>query len=89
MIVEKTPKNAEKFTCIKCNFNCSKQSDYTRHLMTRKHKMIVKKRQKMSNYIRVNVEKNISMIADITDIKRYARMFMNPNTNPNLKSKKK
>jgi len=41
MIVEKTPKNAEKFTCIKCNFKCSKQSDYTRHLMTRKHKMIV------------------------------------------------
>lgn len=41
MIVEKTPKNAEKFECVKCNFKCSKQSDYTRHILTRKHKMIV------------------------------------------------
>jgi len=41
MIVEKTPKNAEKFNCEECNFKCSKQSDYNRHLSTRKHKMVV------------------------------------------------
>ena len=37
MLNEKTPKNAEKFECVSCDFKCSKQSDYTRHLMTRKH----------------------------------------------------
>ena len=36
----KTPKNAKKYTCEKCDFNCSKQSDYNRHLLTAKHKMI-------------------------------------------------
>ena len=37
MLNEKTLKNAEKFECVSCDFKCSKQSDYTRHLMTRKH----------------------------------------------------
>ena len=41
MIVEKTLKNAEKFICEECNFKCSKQSDYNRHLSTRKHQMII------------------------------------------------
>lgn len=35
--------NAEKcqtFECIKCNFKCCKQSNYVKHLLTRKHKMM-------------------------------------------------
>ena len=31
------PKNAEKFHCEKCNFTCSKKSNYEQHLLTRKH----------------------------------------------------
>ena len=38
---KKTPKNAEKIYCEKCNFTCFKQSEWNRHIMTRKHKMIV------------------------------------------------
>jgi hypothetical protein len=34
----KTPKNAKKYVCEKCDFICSKQSDYNRHLLTAKHK---------------------------------------------------
>ena len=34
---KKTPKNAKKIVCILCDFKCSKQSDYKRHLLTRKH----------------------------------------------------
>lgn len=34
----KTPKNAEKYECLKCNFICSKESDWNRHLLTAKHK---------------------------------------------------
>jgi len=34
-----TPKNANKYTCEKCDFNCSNQCDWNRHLATRKHNM--------------------------------------------------
>ena len=33
----KMPKNAETLTCEKCDFNTSKQSNYTKHLLTSKH----------------------------------------------------
>jgi hypothetical protein len=33
-----TPKNAEKFICELCYFKCCKESDWERHLLTRKHK---------------------------------------------------
>jgi len=32
-----TPKNAEKFYCDACDFNCCKNSDWKRHLTTTKH----------------------------------------------------
>jgi hypothetical protein len=32
-------KMPQKFICECCDFNCSKQSNYTNHLLTRKHKM--------------------------------------------------
>jgi len=34
---KKTPKNAENFECKLCDFKCCKQSDFNRHLLTRKH----------------------------------------------------
>ena len=32
-----TPFTPNKFECIKCYFKCSKQSDWNRHILTRKH----------------------------------------------------
>ena len=32
-----TPKNAKQFYCDKCHFVCSKESDWMRHIHTRKH----------------------------------------------------
>ena len=40
MLVKRNAENAKTFICKKCNFNCRKQSDYDRHLMTTKHKML-------------------------------------------------
>jgi len=34
----KTPKNAKIYYCEKCNFKCSKNSDWNRHITTAKHK---------------------------------------------------
>ena len=33
------PENAQKFECKKCNFVCSKESNWNQHTSTRKHKM--------------------------------------------------
>jgi hypothetical protein len=38
---ETTPKTAEKFNCQLCNFKCSKNCDWQRHITTRKHKKII------------------------------------------------
>ena len=49
-----TQKNSNKFYCEKCHFSSSKKSDFDRHLMTRKHKMIIndnKKTQKSAEFI--------------------------------------
>lgn len=36
--MKKTPKNAKNFHCEKCDFSCSKKSEYDRHLLTAKHR---------------------------------------------------
>ena len=51
MEIQKHSKNAEKFYCEKCNFKCSKKSNWDKHLLTAKHKMeiseIIGKSKKM------------------------------------------
>ena len=37
MDYKKSPKVAEKIHCIICDYKCSKQSDYSKHVLTRKH----------------------------------------------------
>uniref|UniRef100_A0A6C0AZS5 C2H2-type domain-containing protein n=1 Tax=viral metagenome TaxID=1070528 RepID=A0A6C0AZS5_9ZZZZ len=37
---KKTPENAFKFICKECDFGCCKESDFNRHLLTRKHKIL-------------------------------------------------
>jgi dsDNA-binding SOS-regulon protein len=38
-VIKKLPKNAAKFYCEACDFECSKQSNYNNHLMTSKHNL--------------------------------------------------
>jgi len=37
MLRKKSPKVAQKFTCEPCDYSCSKESDFNKHLSTRKH----------------------------------------------------
>ena len=37
-----SPKVAENFSCYFCDYTCSKQSDYTKHVLTSKHKRTTK-----------------------------------------------
>jgi hypothetical protein len=38
--IEKSPKIAKNFLCERCNYKCSKQSDFNKHLLTNKHKIL-------------------------------------------------
>ena len=49
LLTKKMPKNAEKFHCEKCNFTCSKKSNYKQHLTTAKHKKLTMLTDKMPN----------------------------------------
>ena len=46
---KKNSKKLLKFSCEFCNFICSNKQDYTRHLSTRKHKMMTDSDEKNSN----------------------------------------
>ena len=46
MITNKSQKIAKKFLCEKCNYKCCKQSDFNKHLLTIKHKMIMNDNKK-------------------------------------------
>ena len=37
---KKSPKISKIFDCEICNYTCSKQSEYTKHILTRKHKIL-------------------------------------------------
>ena len=36
--MKKEAKNAEKFQCEECDFECFKKSNYEKHILTDKHK---------------------------------------------------
>jgi len=46
---KKMPKNADKFFCEKCDFKCSKMSNYNKHILTAKHKRMTNSDKKMPN----------------------------------------
>jgi hypothetical protein len=52
--MNKAPKNADKYKCVLCDFKCSKQCEWTRHLSTSKHQ-----NRAFSN----NLEQNVSPLA--------------------------
>jgi hypothetical protein len=40
MLNEKSQKISKMFHCEKCNYNCSKKSEFDKHLVTAKHKRL-------------------------------------------------
>ena len=43
----KMPKNAEIYSCDICDFECSKMSNFNKHLLTAKHKILTNTNKKM------------------------------------------
>ncbi len=52
MFTNLAPPKRQDFECKKCDFKCSKKSDYNRHISTRKHK-------KLTNVDKINAINNI------------------------------
>src|SRR6056300_1696879 len=44
------PENAKLYECEKCNFKCSKKSNWDKHLLTRKHNMEAKMPENAESY---------------------------------------
>jgi hypothetical protein len=65
---EKMPENAGKLECKLCDFKCSKQSNYKKHLLTRKHQ-----KREISNDLAMvsnekmpkNAETNIKIVCEV------------------------
>ena len=49
MMTKNVPKMFQAFFCEKCNYKCSKQSVYNKHILTRKHEMMTNDDKKMSH----------------------------------------
>ena len=49
-----TPKNAKIFSCKTCNFECFKQSDFNRHILTAKHKNRTNRTEKTPKNAKAN-----------------------------------
>ena len=74
MTKKEVPENANKFSCERCDFQCSKESNYNRHLMTRKHKIRTNTNEKVPNNIIVIVVKSINMRLHFGITKRIAKI---------------
>ena len=54
MIVKKSPKISKMFYCKSCEYSCSKQSEFNKHIVTAKHKMVVNGSKKISKISKTN-----------------------------------
>ena len=63
---KKDPKSSEKFLCDLCDYRCSKQSLFNRHLLTPKHQ----KKAEMLTNVDTNVDKKCQKMQKSSD-KKY------------------
>ena len=55
MVQKKSQKVAKKFVCEKCDYSSNKESDYNKHLLTRKHQMVYNGIQKSREKSQTNI----------------------------------
>ena len=70
----KNAENAEKYTCLKCNFKCSKVSNYNKHMLTLKH-------QNTYKYLQKNAEKFVSFICQCGKEYKHRQSLFNHKKN--------
>lgn len=81
------PKNADKFDCEKCHFKCSKQSDYTRHLLTRKHQILTNTYIKNANIYSCDCGKEYKHRQSLNNHKKLCTYVYEPDPEPEPEAK--
>lgn len=73
MTNKKVPKSSYNYYCENCKYSTSRQSQYNRHIMTPKHKILTdtnkkvpKSSKKFQNHISVNMVKYINTLLPFT-----------------------
>lgn len=83
MEIRKGAKNAAKYICKKCNFECSKKSNYEKHIMTAKHKS-----EKVGNDVSVYqceaCEKQFKTNSGLWKHKKKCIVVQNPSREENI-----
>jgi len=73
---DKNLKKLSKFNCDICKFNCSNKQDYTRHILTRKHKLLTNPNEKYSKNsatYRCNCGKEYKHMSSLCNHKRTCK----------------
>ena len=88
------PKNAEIYSCKKCNFICSKKSNYDKHLTTAKHKSATNQQPKNAEKCRFICGACNKEYKDRTGLWRHSKkcdiqpsqenLYENPDTDANI-----
>ena len=88
MTNKKMPKNAENFNCEHCGFTCSKKSNWNKHLLTTKHKILInpnKKIQKNPNFYICICGKSYKHASSLCGHKKKCNYEENDNKDLNYK----
>jgi len=70
---ELMPKFIIKFECEKCNFKCHKLSNYNKHLLTRKHILLINSNEKNSNTFKCNCGKEYKHMSSLCNHKKTCK----------------
>jgi hypothetical protein len=73
----KLANNRQKFNCEPCNYICSKQSDFNKHLSTRKHQILInpnKLSQEVAKVYRCDCGKEYKHMSSLCNHKRTCKM---------------
>jgi hypothetical protein len=77
-------KNANQYVCEKCDFKCSKYSDYTRHLSTRKHQKVLNDTNITPDYATAYICKCGNEYKHSSGLYRHKKVCTGPNTDTNV-----
>jgi hypothetical protein len=80
-------KNAEIFICKKCDFTCSRQSNYAKHIMTRKHAILTNTYIKNASIYSCDCGKEYKHRQSLNNHKKICTYVVEPDpeTEPELK----
>ena len=82
MVIKKVPKSSDVYTCEYCDYSTCRHSQYERHIMTSKHKMITSGNEKSSKLIQCECGKIYKHLSGLSRHKKLCSGVLNENIHP-------